>query len=111
MSTCGVRSTDWTSIVPAALTLPVPGVYGVTVACHVYHAGAALKTSVMLSVALTSFAPSDARPGVPAGTSGGGRQIVIVLFAIDESGIVSGTSSTNAGTCSVWPAAERFRTQ
>src|SRR5204863_2971760 len=65
----------------------------------------------MLSVALTSLAPSDARPGVPTGTSGGGRQIVIVLFAIVESGIVSGTSSTNAGTWSVWPAAERFMIQ
>ena len=48
---------------------------------------------------------------MPAATSGGGRQNVIVLFAIDESGIVSGTSSTYAGTWSVWPAAERFSTQ
>ena len=80
-------------------------------ACHVYHCGAALNTSVMLRVALTSLAPSAARPGVPAGTSGGGRQNVIVLFAIDESGIVSGTSSTYAGTCRVCPAAARFSSQ
>src|SRR4051794_16823476 len=76
-----------------------------------YHAGAALKTSVTLSVALTSLAPSAARPGVPAGTSGGGRQIVIVLFASAESVTVSGTSSTNAGTCRVWPDADRLRIQ
>jgi hypothetical protein len=34
-----------------------------------------LKTPLMASSALYTFAPNVARPGVPTGTSGGGRQI------------------------------------
>ena len=72
-------------------------------------AGAAVAGGAAL--ARPSTLRAQARPGVPAGTSGGGRQTWIVLFARSESGTVSGTSSTNAGTWSVWPDAVRLRIQ
>ncbi len=58
--------------VAAALTCPTPGRYGVQNATHA--PGDWLKTPLMVSSALYSLAPNVARPGVPTGMSGGGRQ-------------------------------------
>ena len=59
---------------PATLAVPFPGLYGTQEAIHAPLA-TLLKTPLIVSSALYTFAPKVARPGVPAGTSGGGRQI------------------------------------
>ena len=61
------------------------------------------------NVAERSFAPKVARPGVPTGTSGGGRQTTSFAWPAAVSGAAVGT--TYSGTSSVWPAALRWRSQ
>ena len=60
--------------VPATFTAPTSGVYGVQKLIQ-EPTGTDPKTPLIASSALYTFAPKVARPGVPTGTSGGGRQI------------------------------------
>src|SRR6266704_2270150 len=71
----GWNQSDCVWTVPAALTVPTSGVYGGHSARHT-NVPAALGAARALVVksASSSFAPKVARPGVPGGTSGGGRQ-------------------------------------
>ena len=66
------------SKVPALLTVPTPGLYGVKSVSHFASAPlvGVVKTFVSVSTASRSWAPWNARPGVPTGTSGGGRQML-----------------------------------
>jgi hypothetical protein len=66
---------DCTSTVPATFAVPLPGLYGVQ--RDVQRRSPAALGSVIaddVNVAERNFAPNAERPGVPAGTSGGGRQ-------------------------------------
>src|SRR2546423_5026191 len=54
-------------------------------------------------------AGTEARPGVPAGTSGGGRQATICVDENAAAGPVA--ASTNTGSWSSWPAACSTRIQ
>src|SRR5262249_41140094 len=95
------RKSDCTSTVPAGFGVPAFGVYGVTVARQRYSPGAPPRRPLLsVSAASKTLAPKVARPGVPAGTSGGGRQRLIVADA-NVNGLPAGIGSTNSGTSSV----------
>src|SRR5512140_2255204 len=66
------------SNVPALLTVPTPGLYGVNRVSHLMSPPpvGVVKTLFTVSFASRSCAPWNARPGVPTGTSGGGRQML-----------------------------------
>src|SRR3954451_3675247 len=71
----GMCRIDCVSTVPAALAVPLPGLYGVKSDVH-RKSPLAVGWGIpdAPTVADNSFAPNVARPGVPAGRSGGGRQ-------------------------------------
>ena len=72
----GMCRTACVSTLPAAFGVPLPGLYGVQ--SDVQRKSPAATGCVIAEtekVAESSLAPNCARPGVPAGTSGGGRQM------------------------------------
>ena len=69
-----------------------------------------VKMLLTLKLTCVSLNPNVARPGVPGGTSGGGRQAWIDAVANAFAGGAV-TLSTKTGSSSVWPAACRIRTQ
>src|SRR5207248_7132811 len=107
----GTRRSDCASTVPATSGCPLAGVYGVARRRQRYSPEPAPKTPLTLSAASSSPAPRAARPGVPAGRSGGGRQTVILAAANGASAASAAIGSTKIGTSSVCPAALRTMTQ
>src|SRR5207253_551507 len=104
----GIRTAFCTSTVPAGFGLPVFGVYGVHSDRQRYSpAVVGLVGALAPNVADSSFAPNAARPGVPWGTSGGGRQIWSLNCPSACS--VPAVATTNTGTSRVCPAAVRWR--
>ena len=72
---------------------------------------ALVKTPFTLKSTCVSLKPKVARPGVPVGTSGGGRQAWIELVANALAPVPTAGESTKTGSSSVCPAACRIRTQ
>src|SRR5438093_7774083 len=106
----GWKTSDWVSTVAAALILPTSGMYGVqSDRQRCCPATVGPSKELIVKSASSSFAPNMARPGVPTGTSGGGRQTVILIAEQAVSAPLAW--STKSGTFSVWPAAWRFRTR
>ena len=67
--------TDCASTEPAAFARPVLGVYGVaSTRQRGWPVPALVKMPFTLKSTCVSLKPKVARPGVPVGTSGGGRQ-------------------------------------
>src|SRR4051812_38442367 len=86
---------------PAAFGRPTRGVKGVQIESHAPEATVP-KTPLTENSAWNSFAPNVAPP-LSAGTSGGGRQTMILAgpHAVSAPAVVT----TYIGTFSVWPAA------
>src|SRR4051794_11631314 len=104
----GRRTIDCASTLPSAFAWPRAGVYGVHSERQRYSPVAGgLTIAVFEKLAERSFAPNVARPGVPAGTSGGGRHTAIFHAATAFSAGVASTG--NIGMSSVCPAAGRWR--
>ena len=82
------------------LGVPLPGLYGTQEAIQAPLA-TLLKTPLIVSSALYTLAPKVARPGVPTGRSGGGRQIAMNAGPNCACGCVR----RYVGTVRVWPAA------
>ena len=74
----GIGTNARASNVPAALGVPLPGVYGVKRVSHFSRPAPVGVVRILFTVnfASRSWAPLNARPGVPTGTSHGGRQIL-----------------------------------
>ena len=108
VSLTGSSTAERISMVAAALAVPVAGVNGVRRALQRYGPAADgfVNTLVRLSVASNSLMPKPARPGVPAGTSGGPRQ----SCSLYEANAVSPptAASTKIGTWIDCPPADRF---
>ena len=97
-----MRSRPATPTVPATFGVPLPGLYGTQEEIQAPVA-TLLKTPLIVSSALYTFAPNVARPGVPTGTSGGGRQIA--MKAGPNCRLRLGRAR-NVGTFKVCPAAD-----
>src|SRR5205814_1746770 len=101
----GCASIPSASTVPAGFGVAVPATYGVKMLGQVaIGAVDAAKTPSTVKFTSSSFAP-NAAPPADCGMSGEGRQTV----SLPEPNAVSAPAvgSTQAGTCRVWPAAER----
>ena len=97
---------------PAAFAVPTPGLYGVQIEAHMYRpavAGFVKMPALNVSTASTSLMPSGERPGVPTGTSSGGRQNVI--FDVPSACSAPAVRSKNAASSSALPAAVSLNTQ
>ena len=106
----GVAETAET--VPATLAVPTPGLYGVQIDVQRYWPaveGFVKMPALNVSTASTSLIPSGERPGVPAGTSSGGRQNVI--FDVPSACSAPVVMSKNAASSSALPAAVSLNTQ
>ena len=91
--------------------MPLPGLYGVK---SVSQRGTPAAVGVVripftVNFASRTCAPWNARPGVPMGTSGGGRQI-FRLYA-PSAVAAPDVGFTYSGTASVCPATERLSIQ
>ena len=98
--------------VPAALAVPTPGLYGVQIDVQRYtpaEPGFVKTPRLNVSTESTSLMPSGERPGVPAGTSSGGRQNVI--FDVPSACSAPVVRSKNAASSSALPAAVSLKTQ
>ncbi len=97
----GIGTKPRASHVPTAFGVPLPGLYGVKSASHRSSppVDGVEKMPFTVNCASRSWAPNAARPGVPAGTSGGGRQVTSLYAPSAASAPVVG--STYIGTCSV----------
>ena len=89
------------------------GVYGVaSTRQRGWPLPALVKMPFTLKSTCVSLKPKVARPGVPVGTSGGGRQAWIEVDANALAGPAPAAGeSTKTGSSSVCPAACRIRTQ
>ena len=74
----GSATSERASNVPARLTVPFPGLYGVKSDSQRRTPAVVgvVKMPLTVNFASSTWAPLAERPGVPIGTSGGGRQML-----------------------------------
>ena len=107
----GSETSERVSNVPARLTVPFPGLYGVKSDSQrsAPPAAGVLKIPFTVNFASSTWAPFAERPGVPIGTSGGGRQMLSLYAPSACSAPAVGL--TYSGRAIVWPATLRLRIQ